>query len=315
MKDNLTIIYNRSELGAGTRGASLGIDAMIAVALTRFNNIFKETTTHSIKDKNHVLVETSIHDWAKHIDSIIDVYEDVCEKVGKIINNECFPLIISGDHASSGGTIAGIKKAHPDKRLGVIWIDAHADLHSPYTSPSGNVHGMPVAAVLNEDNIKFDPGDVREETKELWNKLKSVGGIVPKVFPEDVVFIGVRDTEKEEDFLIEKYSIPNYTPATLRDRGTATVVKEIQDKLKDCDIIYVSFDVDSMDSELVSSGTGTPVANGITDEEAKELLHTLMHWEKVAALEITEINPLLDNKGNKMAETALDILEYALGRH
>ncbi|MEN8249183.1 MAG: arginase [Bacteroidota bacterium] len=314
MKDNLTIIYNRSELGAGTRGASLGIDAMIAVALTRLNNFFKETNSVSIQDKNHVLAEVSIHDWAKHIDSIIDVYEDVCKKVNEIIAKDCFPLIISGDHASSGGTIAGIKKAHPEKRLGIIWIDAHADLHSPYTSPSGNVHGMPVAAVLNEDNIKFDPGDVRDETKVLWEKLKSVGGIKPKVLPEDVVFIGVRDTEKEEDYLIEKHSIPNYSPKILREKGIENVISEIKNKLIDCDIIYVSFDVDSMDSDVVSSGTGTPVANGLTDNEAKELLHTLMQWDKVAALEITEINPLLDNKGNKMAETALDILEYALGR-
>jgi arginase len=313
VKENLTLIYNKSELGAGTRGASLGIDALISVAISRLSTFFNEAKSLSVQDKNHMLSETSIHNWAKHIDSIIHVYEDVCDKVSNVLASGCFPLVISGDHASSGGTIAGIKRAYPQARLGLIWIDAHADLHSPYTSPSGNVHGMPVAAVLNEDNLKFDPGDVQPETRELWEKLKAVGGIVPKVLPSDVVFIGVRDTEKEEDYLMKKHKMPNYKPEMLRQKGIDNVIAEIKnEKLKDCDIIYVSFDVDSLDSDLVSTGTGTPVKNGLHDYEAKEILHKLMLWDKVVGLEITEINPLLDNKGNKMAETALDILEYAL---
>ena len=208
--------------------------------------------------------------------------------------------------------MAGIKKAYTNSRLGIVWIDGHADIHSPYTSPSGNIHGMPLAAILNEDNRKFDLGDLDEETKDQWEKLKSIGGIVPKSKPDDLVFIGVRDTEKEENYLIDKYNIPNYTAELLRKKGVNTVVSEIKKKHSDCDVIYISFDVDSMDSKLVSAGTGTPVENGLLENEAKELLKGLMDWDKVVGLEIAEINPLLDDKGNKMAEIVSDILEHAL---
>lgn len=239
----------------------------------------------------------------------------MCTKVSEVIQEKKFPIIISGDHASAGGSVAEIKAAFPDKRLGIVWIDAHADLHSPYTSPSGNVHGMPLAAVLNEDNKKFDPGDVEEQTAKQWEKLKNVGGILPKAWPEDLVFIGVRDTEKEEDHLIEEFNIVNHTPPLLRQKGIENVMAEIKNKkLKNCDMVYVSFGLDSLDCREISYGNGTPVENGLSENEAKAILKALMDWEKVVGLEITEINPLLDNKQNKMAETTLEILEFALDR-
>jgi len=210
------------------------------------------------------------------------------------------------------GRLLESKRPYPTKGWGSSG-DAHADLHSPYTSPSGNVHGMPLAAILNEDNKKFDPGDVEEQTAKQWEKLKKVGGIGPKAQPKDLVFIGLRDTEKEEDYLIEKFNITHYPPPLLRQKGMAKVISEIKnEKLKDCDKVYVSFDVDSLDCVEVSYGTGTPVENGLLVNEAKALLKGFMDWEKVIGLEITEINPLLDNKQNKMAETTLDILEFAL---
>ncbi|MFK7772507.1 MAG: arginase [Saprospiraceae bacterium] len=315
MKNNITIILNKSEIGAGTRGSSLGIDALIMAAIAKGNPFFSKTPSLTLNDKNHILTEPIQHKWAKHIDALIPIYEDVCKNVSQLLQDKRFPLIISGDHASAGGTVAGIKNAYPELRLGIIWIDAHADLHSPYTSPSGNVHGMPLATILNEDNLKFDPGDVKEETKAYWEKLKNVGGVKPKALGEDIIFIGVRDTEKEENYLIEKYNITNYTPEILRQKGIAKVIEEIKtDKLSNCDIVYVSFDVDSLDSKTVSSGTGTPVENGLFVIEAKEILQALLSWDKVVSLEITEINPLLDDQKNKMAETALEILEHALDR-
>jgi len=313
-RENIEIVLNKSELGAGTRGSGLGIDALMVAAMEKGSSFFKDFPTVSINDKNHILSEPTTHKWAKHIDSLVLIYDEVCSKVCDVISREKFPIIFSGDHASAGGTVAGIKKAHPDTRLGLIWIDAHADLHSPYTSPSGNVHGMPLATILNIDNLEFDPGDVADETKKQWEKLKFIGGIMPKALPKDLVFIGVRDTEKEEDYLIEKYGITNYTTEFMRLKGVDYIIDEIiEQKLNECDIIYISFDVDSLDSKLVSSGTGTPVENGLVEDEAKQILHRLMQWDKVVGLEVTEINPLLD-EGNKMAETALDIIEHALAR-
>lgn len=129
------------------------------------------------------------------------------------------------------------------------------------------------------------------------------------------MFIGVRDTEKEEDHLIEEFNIVNYTPPLLRQKGIENVMAEIKNKkLKNCDMVYVSFDVDSLDCREISYGSGTPVENGLSENEAKAILKALMDWEKVVGLEITEINPLLDNKQNKMAETTLEILEFALDR-
>ena len=156
---------------------------------------------------------------------------------------------------------------------------------------------MPLAAVLNEDNKKFDPGDVEEQTAKQWEKLKNVGGILPKARPEDLVFIGVRDTEKEEDHLIEEFNIVNHTPPLLRQKGIENVMAEIKNKkLKNCDMVYVSFGLDSLDCREISYGTGTPEENGLSENEAKAILKALMDWEKVVGLEITEINPLLDNK-------------------
>lgn len=313
MKNNITLVFNKSEIGAGTRGSSLGIDALTMVSISKGNPFFSNTPSLSIKDSNHILTKPIQHKCAKHIDAMIPVYEEICSTVSQVLKDKQFPLIISGDHASAGGSIAGIKNAFPESRIGIIWIDAHADLHSPFTSPSGNIHGMPLATVINEDNLEFDSGKVNEETKEYWKRLKNIGGHSPKALPEDLIFIGVRDTEKEEDHLIEKYNITNYTPELLRQIGIKDVLSQIKnDKLAECDIVYVSFDVDSLDCDAVSSGTGTPVKNGLFVNEAKELLHALVNWEKVICLEVTEINPLLDDKKNKMAETAFEILEHTL---
>ena len=306
------LICNKSEIGAGTRGASLGVDALILTALSRGSSFISSLPTISVNDRNHVLYQPNTHQWARYIDALVPVYEEVCRITNTVLKEGKFPILVSGDHASAGGTVAGIKSAFPDKRIGIVWIDAHADLHSPYTSPSGNTHGMPLAAIFNEDNKKFDPGDVKVQTEIEWQKLKSIGVTGPKARPDDLVFIGVRDTEKEEDYLIDKFAIKNYRPAYFREIGVSKMILEIKDKLKHCELVYISFDVDCLDSKMVSQGTGTPVKDGILVHEAKEILKSLMSWEKVCCLEVTEINPLLDQR-NSMAETALGILEYSLG--
>ena len=138
MKNNITVIYNKSEIGAGTRGASLGIDALMMAALKKGNSFFSKTPSLTINDKNHILTTEPEHKWAKHIDALIPIYEEVCKNVSNVLQNNGFPVIISGDHASAGGTVAGIKNAYPDRRLGIIWIDAHADLRKEYEGSACN---------------------------------------------------------------------------------------------------------------------------------------------------------------------------------
>lgn len=307
----IVLVENKSEIGAGTRGASLGIDAVKIAALNANSDYFKNAKIVKIENENDRLWEEVDFASAKRIKGVVEVYNRISDTVSEILGKNKFPVLLSGDHSNAGGTIAGIKKAYPDKRLGVIWIDAHADLHSPYTSPTGNIHGMPLATALGSDNIDYAVKDISDEVKSNWEKLKNIGGIQPKIQPEDLVFIGVRDTEDPEDYYIANNKVKTISVEHVRRTGAQPVSEQVLQYLGECDIIYVSFDVDSMDCDLISYGTGTPVQNGLTDQEASGLINHFLIDKRVKCFEVVEINPCLDNKQNKMAETAFRIMEGA----
>lgn len=305
MPRKIKFIGNMSELGAGTRGASLGLDAMKIASFSLNKNFFRKYKVERIANLNDLLFEDIKTNTAKRLDSIVVMYERIRHIVARHLCDNRFPIVIAGDHSNAGGTIAGIKDAFPTKRLGVIWIDAHADLHSPYTSPSGNVHGMPLATAIHEDNLECQQKKPSAETRKNWNLIK---GESRRVNPADLFFVAVRSTEKPEEHLMEKYQIPNVNVPELTNSGAEKVAETALEHLKDCDHIYVSFDVDSLDS-TISKGTGTPVSGGLSEEQATQLLLSLLKSPKVISLEFTEINPVLDTKGNVMAETAFRILE------
>lgn len=309
MQKTIEIIVNNSELGAGTRGASLGPAAVITAARKLQSDFFSSTHTHFLPDFNHFLDRPTDTPFAKRIDGFTLVFDVVAAKTKELLIAGKFPIVLAGDHGSAAGTIAGVRMAQPDKRLGVIWIDAHADIHSPVTTPSGNIHGMPLAMCLNEDYVGPERNILDAATSHAWEHLKNAGGISPKIWAKDLIFVGVRDTEEEENALIEQGQIVNHTVEAIRKNGVKTIISRIEKQLAECDSIYVSFDVDSMDPELTSRGTGTPVPNGITPEEAKELLVLLVRNPKTVCIEIVEVNPCLDNKGNVMAETAFNLLQ------
>src|SRR6476660_1077159 len=204
---NIKLIEVPSEIGAGSRGASLGIDAIKIAALDFMSNFFIHFPSEKIPTENKLLYEAIESPYAKRIKGIVSMYDKVSKAVSDSMKNNFFPVILSGDHSIAGATIAGIKMAKPRSKLGVIWIDAHADLHTPFTTPSGNLHGMSVATAINEDNIECAVHDIEEETKAYWEKLKNIGKISPKVLPEDVVLISARDYEKEEKYVIDKHNI------------------------------------------------------------------------------------------------------------
>ncbi len=307
---NIKIIEIPSEIGAGTRGSSLGIEAIKVAALDFMSNFFIHFPTEKIQDENKILYEPIESPYAKRIKGVVAVYDRLSKSICDSMKNNFFPVVLSGDHSSSGGTIAGIKMAKPKSRLGVIWIDAHADLHTPYTTPSGNLHGMPMAATINKDNEECGVHELDEATKKHWNYLKNIGKISPKVLPEDVVFISLRDYEKEERHLIEKYDMKVITTKEVRSKGAENVVRAVLRYLSDCTDIYISFDVDSLDSSI-SKGTGTPVGNGLKEREAEDLISKFMQNRKVCCFEITEVNPTLD-KENLMAEIAFNILQRSV---
>ncbi len=307
---NVKIIEVRSEIGAGTRGASLGIDALKVAALDYMSSFFVHFPTEQVPDENRLLYEPVESPYAKRIRGVLSMYERVSATVCETLKSGLFPLVLAGDHSTAGGTIAGIRMAKPKNRLGVVWIDAHADLHSPYTTPSGNMHGMPIAAALGEDNVESGVHQPDKATVEQWEKLKNIGGFSPKIRPEDLVFIALRDFEREEDYLLKKHNIKVIPVSEVRRKGVENVVRQATLHLAACDDIYISFDVDSLDSSI-SRGTGTPVSNGLREREAEDLVASFMQIHKICCLEIAEVNPTLD-KENLMAEIAFNILQRSV---
>lgn len=301
----IQLINVASELGAGTRGASLGYEAMKIASLHTDPTFFKRHKPKKVETANNLLFEHVGNPYGKRIKGVVKMYRRIAARVAETMDDKDFPLVISGDHSNAGGTIAGIADAMPDKRLGVIWIDAHSDLHSPYTSPSGNVHGMPLATAIHEDNMDCAINEVRGTALSSWKQMK---GGRQRVKPEDIVFIALRSSEEPEVYLIEKYEMAVHRTPEVREKGVEAIVAASLERLKDCDVIYVTFDVDSMDPD-VSIGTGTPVPGGITEEEAKGFLRAFAAEPKVCCMEFTEVNPLLDDKGNAMGEAAFRCLQ------
>jgi arginase len=307
---NIKLIEVPSEIGAGTRGASLGIDAIKIAALDFMSNFFIHFPSEKIPHENKLLYEPIESPYAKRIKGITVLYERVSKAVSDALKNNFFPVILSGDHSIAGATVAGIKIAKPKSKIGVIWIDAHADMHTPFTTPSGNVHGMALAATINEDNEDCAVHEIDDETRKYWNQLKNIGKVAPKVLPEDVVLISLRDFEKEEKYIIDKYGMKVITTNEVRRKGPENVVRSVTRYLADCSDIYISLDVDSLDSSI-SKGTGTPVSNGLREREVEDLISKFMQNRKVCCFEITEVNPTLD-KENLMSEIAFNILQRSV---
>ena len=226
MKKTIRIIKNRSDIGAGTRGADMGIDAMEIAAINAKNDFFNRTSFVDVKTHNESIYNMVRNSFAKRINFVVEQCNRVSQAVKESIVKNEFPLILSGDHSSALGSISGVKAVFPKTRLGVVWIDAHADLHTPYTSPSGNVHGMPLAAALHEDNLELKSNHPDEETLNSWEALKNIETKQPKLLPQDLIYFGVRDTEEAEEVLMKKNNIKNYSVEEVRFRGIQSCIAE-----------------------------------------------------------------------------------------
>ena len=306
------IIKNRSDIGAGTRGSDLGIDAIEIAAINTENDFFNIYPYIDIQTHNETVYNKNKNTFAKRINFVCEQCERLREGVKKELQKGFFPLILSGDHSSALGSLSGIQKANPDKEIGVIWLDAHADIHTPYSTPSGNIHGMPLAAALSIDNKEFSKNKVSDSTENNWLRMKNMGDKVPLIKPENLIYFGVRDTEKEEDQIIQSKKIKNFSVNDFRNLGLKSCIDQTKDQFVSSDLIYISFDIDALDCDLFSRGTGTPVSKGFLTEEIISIIKEVKDTGKLVALEICEINPLLDNKGNQMAESAFEIISSVL---
>ncbi|MBV6404238.1 MAG: arginase [Flavobacteriales bacterium] len=301
----LRLIEAASEIGAGKRGASMGMAALRVAAWKLGSELFGHAEESILRDENDVLYEDDNSPNAHHIDGLIRFESDLAYEVYRYVRNNTFPIVVGGDHSIAIGSVSGTKMAFPNERLGVVWIDAHADLHSPWTTPSGNVHGMPLALLMHIE--KKGRNRPRIFTMDVWDRLRKIGMGGPKLTPSDLVFIALRDYEPEERAIIEEHRIKVITVEDIRRRGADAAVRETLAHLTACEHIHVSFDVDSLDPSI-SVGTGTPVPGGLKLDEASTLLSGLCTDPRTVTLDVVEINPALDT-GNAMAEATLSILE------
>ena len=315
--NGVSLVEVDCDLGAGQPGAGAGIE-MLKRAVEHQQDLQKmsagliaEIRGEQAPTARAASAGQSTTPHARHIKTIAGVMHDAANLVCTTLQQQCFPLVLSGDHSTAASTIAGIRRAHPQSRLGVIWIDAHADIHSPFTTPSGNMHGMPLAIACGHDNLSEARNDPDPVTRKLWKDLKQLHGLESAAIDfRDLIYVGVRDTEAAEDATLASHAIPVISIEEVRRDGSINAANRCLSHLGDVDLIYVSFDVDALDS-TICKGTGTPVPGGLWANEAILLLRKLLSDPRVCCWEICEINPHLDEL-TTMAELSLGIFRAGL---
>jgi arginase len=287
------------DIGAGKKGAA---DGPLAVKNQLIENGIHIEQCVVLNENCDEELDGNNYQFAKKIDKVLNNSILLESSLFEIVKKGEFPIVLSGDHSNAIGAISGLKNAHPDKRIGVIWVDAHADLHSPYTTPSGNLHGMPLAVLTGIDNQNKSINAVTEQEITHWNQLKHLGqqNISPKIELKDIVFIGLRDAEDAEWNTIREKEVKAFEPKAISEMGIESIISQSFDYLKDCDLFYVSFDADSLDPNL-STGTGTPSPDGLKITEAESIFKAVFKHPKLGAIEITEVNPNLHQGENEMA--------------
>ena len=228
-----------------------------------------------------------------HLETIREVCKKAAATARDIAADGVFPVFLGGDHSVSIGTVSGVATVG---RTGVLWVDAHADFNTPETSPSGNVDGMPLAALCGLGHPD----------------LVGVGGGGASVRPEDVVLVGLRRVDPEERRLLAEAGVRAYTMKEFDTHGIARVVDRVLDDLSHLGRIHLSFDLDVVDPEI-APGVGTPVRGGVTYREAHLLMELLGEAAAITSLDVVEVNPILDEK-NKTAKLAVELVASLLGR-
>jgi arginase len=244
----------------------------------------------------HLKVEDSS---AKFLHEIVRVSQLTADEVTRTVLADQFPLIIGGDHSVAIGSIAGLAAAYKQqgKRLGVIWVDAHADMNTPDSTPSGNIHGMPLAVNLGVGAPE----------------LCAVGGDFQKLQPQNVALIGIRDLDQTEQRIVRESGVHAYTMTDVDRYGMASIMDKVLETMKrQVDVIHLSFDLDGLDPS-VAPGVGTPVAGGLTYREAHLLMEMTSDTGLLGSMDVVEDNPVLDVR-NQSAIVAAELVESAFGK-
>lgn len=289
---DLQILGIPLDLGAGRRGVDMGPSAM---RLAKLDSALA-ALGHNLVDLGNVAQPVpealTIGPTLPYIEAIATACRQTFE-VLKVTPANVFPITLGGDHSIAMGSIAGVAQAG---RTGILWIDAHADLNTPETSPSGNIHGMPLAHLLGY-------GDPR---------LLGIWGGGACVRPQDVVLIGIRSLDEGERALIRELEITTYTMKDIDRLGIARVAEAALAKLANLPRLHVSFDADVLDPG-VAPGVGTPVPGGLSYREAHLLMELLADAKRVTSLDLVEVNPILDIRNNT-AQVMVEMAASLLGK-
>ena len=293
---NISLIGVPLDFGQSRRGVDMGPSAIrYAGAIGRIESI-----GHQVTDEGDVqvsVVERKKHSNSnlKNLDEVIQATTELALKVAKVVEAGRFPLVLGGDHSIAIGTLAGLTDKY--KNLGVIWYDAHADFNTAETSPSGNIHGMPLAVSVGLGH------------KSLVN-IHSEG---QKIKPENVVIIGARSVDPEERQLIKEQGVKVFTMHEIDRYGMTAVMEDALAYLRSrgVDGVHLSLDLDGLDP-LYTPGVGTPVPGGISYRESHLAMEMLEDSGMITSAEFVEVNPILDEK-NKTADVAVGLMGSLFG--
>jgi arginase len=290
----VAIIGAELDLGAGRRGVDMGPSAI------RYAGLGERLASLGIPTQDWGNVYTNVRETmetgeenARFLSEIRETCERIAEQVCNAAENGLTPLVLGGDHSVAIGTIGGLASLHGPG--GVLWFDAHADLNTPATTPSGNVHGMPLAAALGRAGAGFE--------SNRWP--------LPALAPEHVVLVGPRSIDPGERDAIRESGVAAYTISDIDRRGVEPVLREALERVSGASFVHVSVDLDLVDPD-VAPGVGSPVKGGLSYREAHLAMELVAESGLLGSLELVEVNPILDHE-NDTAELAVELAASALG--
>lgn len=294
---DIMIIGTPVDLGAGRRGVDMGPSAIRYAGLKPR----LEALGHTVRDLGNIpvpLAETidlpDPGEKLRYLEPLVEINQQLADRVAEVIDYGGFPLILGGDHSLAIGSVNGVARG---RRLGMIWIDAHGDFNTPETTPSGNIHGMSVAALVGRGH----------------RSLTHLREIAPVLRETNVVMIGIRDLDPLEREALRDSGIDVYTMHDIDRRGLATVVEEaIKQASKGTEGFHVSLDLDALDP-TVAPGVGTPVNGGMSYREAHLAMELIAESGRMLSMDVVEVNPILDQR-NVTAEMAVRFALSALGQ-
>ncbi len=285
------------DLGQFHRGVDMGPSAVrVAGVIERLEFLGFEVIDRGNIDCAAMATATEGDPTARFLEHVVRDSESLAAEVESVVRAGHFPLVIGGDHSIAIGTMGGVAAVEP--RQGLLWIDAHADFNTPETSPSGNIHGMPVAAILGEGPVE----------------LARVAGVSPKALGDHCVIIGLRSVDRAEAERLKASDITYFTMHDVDLRGVQAIMEESFSILTadGVDRVHLSFDADAIDPRH-APGTGTPVVGGFTYRESHLMMELLSEADIITSAEFTEVNPILDDR-NQTAELIVELIGSLAGQ-